>query len=96
MMNHKFKIMDDELKKNAVDYIKRSNIARDQLAEMQKDFDVRLIEQTSQIQDKATLLDLATLKAEMQSFVTMNTIRDLRREVVPDVKNMVSKVTGYQ
>lgn len=88
--------MDDELKKNAVDYIKRSNIARDQLAEMQKDFDVRLIEQTSQIQDKATLLDLATLKAEMQSFVTMNTIRDLRREVVPDVKNMVSKVTGYQ
>lgn len=88
--------MDDELKKNAVDYIKRSNIARDQLAEMQKDFDVRLIEQTSQIQDKATLIDLATLKAEMQSFVTMNTIRDLRREVVPDVKNMVSKVTGYQ
>ena len=88
--------MDDELKKNAVDYIKRSNIARDQLAEMQKDFDVRLIELTSQIQDKATLIDLATLKAEMQSFVTMNTIRDLRREVVPDVKNMVSKVTGYQ
>jgi len=63
---------------------------------MQKDFDVRLIEQTSQIQDKATMMDLATLKSEMQSFATMNSIRDLRREVVPDVKNMVSKVTGYQ
>jgi hypothetical protein len=66
------------------------------LAEMQKDLDVRLIELTSQIQDKATIIDISTLKGEMQSFATMNSIRELRREVVPDVKNMISKVTGYQ
>jgi hypothetical protein len=29
MIDHKFKIMDDELKRNAIDYIKRQNIVRD-------------------------------------------------------------------
>lgn len=88
--------MDDELKRNAIDYIKRQNIVRDQMAEMQKDFDVRLIEQMASITDKATMQDIATLRGEMQAFATMNSIRELRREVVPDVKNMVSKVNGYQ
>ncbi len=96
MIDHKFKIMDDELQRNAIDYIKRQNIVRDQMAEMQKDFDMRLIDYTQQIQDKATVQDITTLRGEMQSFATLTGLRELRREVVPDVKNMIIKVNGYQ
>jgi hypothetical protein len=66
------------------------------MAEMQKDFDMRLIDYTQQIQDKATVQDITTLRGEMQSFATLTGLRELRREVVPDVKNMIIKVNSYQ
>lgn len=54
------------------------------------------MEHLNKIEEKATLPDIAAIRDDMQQYATHNSLRDLRREVLPDVKNMTVKVQNYQ
>jgi hypothetical protein len=58
--------------------------------------DVRFVEEANKIQERATFEDIAAVREDMQQYALITSVRELRREVMPEVRKMGEKVLAYQ
>lgn len=64
-MDHKFKLIDDEMKRNSVDYMNKVKQVRDQLRGFQKEVELKFVEESSKVQERATLEDIAAIRSDL-------------------------------
>ena len=53
------------------------------------------VEDQNKNQERATYEDVAIIREELQRYATHNSLRDLRREVVPEVMIMKNKISEF-
>jgi rRNA-processing protein FCF1 len=48
------------------------------------------------VQEKATIEDISAVREDMQKYALITSVRELRREILPEVRNMGVKIIHYQ
>lgn len=94
-IDHKFKLIDDEMKRNGLDYVNKVKQVRDQMRAFQKEVDLKFVEEANKVQERATYEDIAAVRDEMQKYALITSIRELRREILPEVRKMGTSITAY-
>lgn len=94
-VEHRFKMIDDEINRNLHDTLKKVNQVRDSLRDYQKEVEVRFVDDLNKIQERATYVDLNQLRTDMQIFAPMTAVRELRKEFMPEVRAMKMQIFNF-
>jgi hypothetical protein len=87
--------VDDEMKRNYIDMVKKVNQIRDMLRDYQKEVEVHFVDDLNKIQERATHEDVNTLRQEMQIFAPMSNLRDLKKQIMPELRAVKMQVFTY-
>lgn len=85
MIENRFKVLYDEIQKNQIENVQKVNSIRDQVRDYQIEIEKKFMEDNHMIQERATYQDLAHIREEMQVFATNMNLKELRRELKPEV-----------
>lgn len=95
-MDSRFKVMETEILKHSLEQANRSEKVGDLLKDFQTEVGVKVVDLVAQIATRSTLEDIALIRQDLQQYATHNAVRELRRELLPEVRQMKVKVLGYQ